>query len=90
MVQQTVLVDNDKVRVSELRFASGAATGHHRHEHDYVVVPLTAGRLLSVDAAGESHRDLTPGGVYFREAGVEHNVSNAAAAEVVFIEIELK
>ena len=90
MAQQTELVGNSRVRISELRFAAGAATGHHRHEHDYVVVPLTGGRLRIVDASGESHRDLTPGGVYLREAGVEHDVINDTADEVVFIEIELK
>ena len=30
----TVQVDNDRVRVTEWRFAPGAATGWHRHEFD--------------------------------------------------------
>jgi quercetin dioxygenase-like cupin family protein len=41
----TVQVDNERVRVTEWRFAPGAATGWHRHELDYVVVPMTTGRL---------------------------------------------
>ena len=41
-----VQVDNDRVRVTEWRFAPGAATGWHRHEFDYVVVPITTGTLL--------------------------------------------
>ena len=30
----TVQIDNDHLRVTEWRFAPGAATGYHRHEHD--------------------------------------------------------
>ena len=36
----TVFIDNERVRVTEWRFAPGAATGWHRHEYDYVVVPM--------------------------------------------------
>ena len=39
----TVQVDNERVRVTEWRFASGAETGEHIHQMDYVVVPLTSG-----------------------------------------------
>ena len=30
----TVQVDNDRVVVTEWRFAPGAQTGHHRHGYD--------------------------------------------------------
>ena len=39
----TVQIDNERVRVTEWRFAPGEATGWHRHAHDYVVVPLATG-----------------------------------------------
>ena len=42
----TTQIDNGRVRVTEWRFAPGAATGHHQHRHDYVVVPMTTGKLL--------------------------------------------
>lgn len=87
----TVQIDNDRVRVSESRFAPGAATGQHRHEFDYVVVPLTNGRLKLVDSdGGESFGELIQGQAYSRNAGVEHNVINESEFEVVFVEIELK
>ena len=41
----TVQVDNERVRVTEWRFAPGAETGEHVHQMDYVVVPLGDGRL---------------------------------------------
>ncbi len=86
----TVQVDNDRLRVTEWRFAPGAATGHHRHEFDYVVVPLTTGQLRLVEADGERVADLTAGLSYYRDAGVEHDVINASPGEFVFIEIEVK
>ena len=86
----TVQVDNDRLRVTEWRFAPGAATGHHRHEFDYVVVPLTTGQLRLIEPDGERVADLTAGVSYYRDAGVEHDVINAGPGEFVFIEIEVK
>ena len=83
-------LDNDRVRVTEWRFAPGAATGYHRHELDYVVVPLTAGRLLLVEPDGERFAELAVGQSYTRQAGVEHDVVNANDHDFAFIEIELK
>ena len=87
----TVQIDNDRVRVTEWRFAKGAATGFHRHEMDYVVVPQTTGQLKIVGPDGrESFADLTAGQAYTRNAGVEHDVINAHDGEFIFVEIELK
>jgi quercetin dioxygenase-like cupin family protein len=86
----TVQVDNERVRVIEWRFAPGAETGWHRHEHDYVIVPVTTGPLRIRTAQGETAAELVAGRAYFREAGVEHDVSNPNPYEFVFVETELK
>lgn len=86
----TVRIDNDRVRVTEWRFAPGAATGWHRHEYDYVIVPLTTGRLRLREPEGERISELTVGDPYFRTAGVEHDVVNANDFEFAFVETELK
>jgi quercetin dioxygenase-like cupin family protein len=86
----TTQLDNHAVRVTEWRFAPGAATGHHRHEYAYVVVPMTTGRLSLVTADGASAGELVTGQAYFRPPGAEHDVINANAFEFVFVEIELK
>ena len=85
-----VQVDNDRVRVTEYRFAPGAETGWHRHGWDYVVVPQTPGELLLVGPASEQSATLVQGESYYRQAGVEHNVINAGNQELIFIEIEMK
>jgi beta-alanine degradation protein BauB len=87
----TVLIDNERVRVTEWRFAPGAATGWHRHALDYVVLPMISGELELVDAAGERSRAALKTGVpYFRRAGVEHDVINVNRFDFAFVEIELK
>jgi quercetin dioxygenase-like cupin family protein len=86
----TVQVDNERVRVTLWRFGPGAATGWHRHEYDYVIVPLTTGGLLLKEPAGERTAPLQTGVPYFREAGVEHDVINANDHDFAFIEVELK
>jgi quercetin dioxygenase-like cupin family protein len=87
----TIFIDNERVRVTEWRFAPGAATGWHRHEMDYVVVPMVDGALELVGPGGERTRaELEAGVPYFRSAGVEHDVINANAFEFAFIEIELR
>ena len=49
-------IDNERVRVTEWRFAPGAATGWHRHAMDYVVVPMLDGELELVGPDGERTR----------------------------------
>ena len=87
----TVQIENDLVRVTEWRFPPGTSTGFHRHAHDYVVVPMTTGKLMLEEPGGTSRTvDLVTGKPYFRGEGVEHNVVNASPGEFVFIEVEVK
>jgi len=86
----TLQIEDDRVIVTEWRFAPGADTGHHVHAHDYVVVPLTSGTLRLEEPGGTRDVQLTAGVSYARKAGVEHNVINANAFEFSFVEIELK
>jgi quercetin dioxygenase-like cupin family protein len=86
----TVQVDNERVRVTEWRFAPGAATGWHRHDLDYAIVPMTTGQLRIQTGSAETIADLVTGRSYFRSAPVEHDVINANPYEFAFIEIELK
>lgn len=86
-----VQIENENLRVTAWRFERGAATGYHRHAHDYVVVPVTDGELELIGPDGQTSRSrLERGKSYFRNAGVEHDVVNAGGDVMVFVEIELK
>ena len=82
--------ETERVRVTEWQLPPGDETGHHTHEYDYVVVPLTGGELTIVDAGGNTSKFVTgPGDAYARAQGVTHNVRNLSGQEIRFTEIEL-
>ncbi|MGH7124573.1 MAG: cupin domain-containing protein [Stellaceae bacterium] len=83
-------IDSARTRVTRYRLAPGASTGAHRHEYDYVIVPVTTGRLRVVANGQEIFADLASGASYARSAGVEHEVFNAGTGEMIFVEVELK
>ncbi len=86
-----VHIDNDHVRVTEWRFAPGAATGWHRHEYDYVITPVIGGQVEIVHGDGSrTPFAMEPSKSYFREAGVEHDVVNGVGGALSFVEVELK
>ena len=92
LARHVVNADNDQVRVTTWTFgAAGDATGQHRHEFDYVVVPVTGGRFEVVDIDGfvrEMHQ--VAGSPYLGKAGTAHDVISAIAETSIFVEVELK
>ncbi len=87
----TVMIENDRVRVTEWKFPPDSHTGWHRHEMDYVVVPVTNGQLHLKETDGERDIELVLGQPYFREEGVEHDVINQSMTDtVIFVEVETK
>lgn len=86
----TVLIENERTRVTEWRFPDrGDNTGWHRHAYDYVVVPLFDGILQIADQEGRrTPAELKSGVPYFRAAGVEHDVINGNDFECAFVEVE--
>jgi quercetin dioxygenase-like cupin family protein len=86
----TILIENQKTVVTEWKFPAHAETGWHRHPLDYVVVPITSGKLTLETRSGTQISELIQGNPYFREKGVEHNVVNDNDHEFIFIETEFK
>jgi len=91
----TVLVDDDRVRVTRFDFAAGAETGWHRHEFDhefdYVITAITDCPMrLEEPGGGTREVDVASGTAYRRSAGVEHNVVNRGAGAMSFVEVGLK
>ena len=89
--QPTVMIHNERVRVTEWRFKQkGDNTGWHRHDYDYVVVPLFDGVLEIELGDGERVSAQMKNGVpYYREIGIEHDVINGNEFECAFVEVEL-
>ena len=78
--ESAVLIDTERVRVTMWKFAPGQATGAHRHEFDYVVVPVSGGTFTITAADGTTDLHQEAGQAYARHAGVEHDVANIGPA----------
>jgi quercetin dioxygenase-like cupin family protein len=90
MATGTKQLETDRAIVWEWRMPPGSRTGWHRHGHDYIVVPLVAGKLGVWTGSQYVESDMKVGVSYSRAVGVEHDVINPNPHEYVFIEIELK
>jgi beta-alanine degradation protein BauB len=86
-----VSADNAQVRVTAWSFSDGEATGHHRHEYDYVVVPITDNTFEVVNDDGTVRElEQRAGVAYLGVAGTTHDVINRSGRNAMFVEIELK
>ena len=86
-----IQINNKLVRVTKYSFMPRHETGMHKHLYDYIITPITDGKLLLIDKDGnESDYTLIASHSYFRKAGVEHNVINNGKKKLIFIETELK
>lgn len=92
IARSVTVIDDEQVRVTTWTFAAdGDETGHHVHEYDYVVVPVTGGTFTIIhDDETTSERLQRAGEPYRGTAGTSHNVVNSSRAPAVFVEIELK
>lgn len=88
--QATVQLDNEKVIVTRWDFSPGAQTGWHRHDLDYLVVPIMDGVMRLQTSDGSHESSVKAGETYQRPTGVEHNVINAGKEHFAFVEIEFK
>ena len=87
----TLIIENEKVRVTRLDFEPGQETGWHEHLFDYVITAITNCHMILENPDGtKSTTEIKKGNAYSREAGIRHNVVNSSEKLMTFIEIELK
>ena len=85
-----VIEENDRMRIVRFTLAPGAATGWHTHALDYVIVPYDDCRVRVDRRDGTVEAEMFKDKPYFREKGVEHNVTSLLHRPFAFLEIELK
>ncbi|MGB5918644.1 cupin domain-containing protein [Arcobacter sp.] len=86
----TEQINNERTCVNHLFFPSQCETLWHRHERDYVIVPMQDCELLMDNGEGFKSITLKAGECYYRDAGVEHNVVNPSNKDITLIEVEFK
>ncbi len=90
MTKANVLIDNDKVKVTEWSFKFGDSTDHHVYECNYNVIPMLDGELKILDKNNiETISKLSKCVPYYRDKREEHNVFNNNNSPYFFIDIEL-
>lgn len=94
-----LLLDNDQIRVWELRLEPGATSDLHHHEHDYVMVQIEGDRVAArfePDSEGTFagcdylDGDVAPGTVIYAEAGGRERAINIGEATFREIVVEVK
>jgi hypothetical protein len=91
IARSDVSADDDRARVTMFTFEDGDETGDHRHQYDYIVVPITGGTFEVTDRDGTSRTlEQTAGLPYRGREGTDHNVVNHSGRTAIFVEIELK
>lgn len=83
-------LENERFRVTRWTIEPGGVIPMHRHDHDYVVVPLVTDTMHVRTADGEQIvSELRVGESYTRPAGSEHEVTNPSThTTIVFVEVE--
>ena len=88
--KSTLAIDNADVRVATWTLNAGEHTGRHRHELDYVVIPLTDGTTRIAMDHDAIPISMSRGVPYFRERGAQHDLINEGERTLAFVEVELK
>lgn len=91
LASHTLLLEDDRTRITQWVFAPGDQTGWHHHTYDYVTVQQSGGALLLQGADGTEKRvDYEDGRTVAWSAPIEHNAINISDEEVRVLEIEYK
>ena len=85
-----LLMENERVRVLDLRLKAGEKAPMHNHPHDHVVYVMNSTRFRLTFANGTSNEfDLTAGQTFWMEAG-SHATENIGTSEGHNLVVELK
>ena len=89
MASSEVAYEDDRFRATRWTIEPGGQIPMHRHEHDYLVVPLRRAVMHVTTAEGELIvAEMEPGTAYARPRGSEHRNENRGERTVEFIEVE--
>ena len=90
MIQSKTLLDNEKVKVVEIRIPAGEKMPMHTHGRylSYTMNPAKVRFILPDGSINEA--DFQRGIVRYAEAGVTHSIENIGSTEVFNLDIELK
>lgn len=88
---QTLVLENERVRISRLVLDPGQTIEMHSHALPSLGVAVSQGRIV-VEVPGKKLRTIKfkPGDIQWREGGTKHSLRNVGSAPFEAVEIELK
>jgi quercetin dioxygenase-like cupin family protein len=88
---QTLVLENERVRISRLVLAPGQSAESHTHVLRRLAVAVSEGRII-VEVPGERGRtvEFKPGDFRWYEAGTTHALKNVGSTPFEAVDIELK
>lgn len=93
-VADTVVFEDERVRVWSMTLAPGEASPLHRHDLDYLIVLVAGDRIAAVPGPGSTRAPrestVTPGRTVFLRAGETEWAVNTGDTEYREVLIELK
>ena len=98
-IASRILMENDRVRIWEMRLAPGEESDLHRHEHDYVMIQISGDKVAArfePDSGGEwagldyIEGDVVPGLAIWATRGGKERAVNIGQLEFYEIVVELK
>jgi hypothetical protein len=98
-IASKLLMENDKVRIWEMRLGPGEKSDLHRHDNDYIMIQISGDKMAAEfepDSGGEwaglnyVEGDISPGNVLFAKAGGVETAVNVGKEPFYEIVVELK
>lgn len=88
----SIILENELVRVWEVRLEPGQSQAWHLHDHPYLIVGIETAdnRMDFLDGSDPRHMHETTGHVVFRESGKVHMLTNEGTTTYVNRLVELK
>jgi beta-alanine degradation protein BauB len=98
-IASKVLMENDRVRIWEMRLAPGEESSLHKHELDYIMIQVAGDKMAArfePDSGGEwvgldyVEGEIRPGNVLYAKRGGIETAVNVGKEEFYEIVVELK
>lgn len=84
-----IVYENEQFRTTKWTISPGGHIPMHRHDYEYVVVPLSDNVMHVITGDADLiEAVMVPGTAYGRPKGSEHRCENRGETDIVFIEVE--
>ena len=91
VAESKTVLDNEKIKISEIRIGRGEKLPMHTHDRKYVTYVMNDAtvRVTLLDGSG-TVGDFKKGFIAYSDAGATHSIENIGSTDAFTLEIEPK